>query len=652
MSAAASNSSPAADSDGATTGDIPEGRRFGKGAKKYSGDPMAGPRLLPRSPPSSYEDKGTAIVWFRNDLRILDNPALALGNTAERMVPIYVFDERHYSMDYPSPHGFQRTGQYRAHFNLQSVKLLKRALKYKMSDLVVRAGFTEDAIADLAQTLVKAGYGPVRVVAQKETARDETDMEEAVAEAVAEVGVAGAGDGGSTAQEIDFVWGATLLHPDDMKFNPGGPALPPTFTQFRKEVEAEPAVPVRSEIQPPEEYKFFPMELRLKSDDWPSLRKDLKVEGIAEPHDYPFPDRQACFQFNGGEEIGLQRIEDWIFIRRRLSTYFDTRNNSGTSDDSSKFSPFLANGCISPRTVYWEVKRYEEQKEASKSTYWMIFELLTRDYFRFVAAQAGDRLFALNGFSGDSIAEKPVWRSAQGAITATAKKRFDAWVAGETGAPFVDAPMRELMYTGFMSNRGRQNAASFLIHDLEYPDWRAGAEYFESQLIDHDVAANWCNWAYIAGVGSDSRGGRRFNVVKQSMDYDPTGWYMKRWCEELADIPAPFIHQPHLLTEEDCKALEFDRESYPLPIVPLQEPPAATVAALASAGVGISARPLGGGVPQESTERSELLQKRARILKELTVYPGASDESTEAGEVMSGVEQLHAMADRIRKGLE
>lgn len=630
--------------------------RFGPGVKKYSGDPMAGPSVLPHPPPESYDDTGTAIMWFRNDLRLLDNAALELASTAKHMVPIYVFDERHYSMDYPSEHGFQRTGQYRAFFALESVRLLKRALKFKMSDLVVKVGFTEDAIAELAETLVEAGYGPVRVVAHKETTRDETDMEEAVADAVAQVGLASGDESASTAPEIDFIWGSTLLLPDDMKFNPTGPALPPTFTQFRKKVEAEPAVTVRPEIQPPDAFKLFPLELRLKSDEWPSLRHDLKVEGIMEPHDYPFPHIQACFPFEGGEKAGLERLDDWIFKRGCLSTYFDTRNESGVSDSSSKFSPWLALGCLSPRSVYWACKRYEEQTEANKSTYHMVFELLTRDYFRWVAAQVGDRLFALNGFSGEAASEKPIWKLATGAIDAEATTRLEAWMAGETGAPFVDAPMRELAATGFMSNRGRQNAASFFIHDLEYPDWRAGAEYFESQLIDHDVAANWGNWAYIAGVGSDSRGGRHFNVVKQSMEYDPMGWYIKRWCSELRDIPSPLVHQPHTLTEEDCEALEFDPDSYPQPVVPLLAPPDSSVDKLQDTSNGSmfeTHRPSAADLEPGSEEDTKFKERAKELLEELTVYPGAADEEREDnGPVLEGVQALQALAERISKGLE
>ena len=105
-------------------------------------------------------------------------------------------------------------------------------------------------------------------------------------------------------------------------------------------------------------------------------------------------------------------------------------------------------------------------------------------------------------------------------------KKFQAWCDGKTGIPFVDANMRELKLSGFMSNRGRQNVASFLVKDLGL-DWRLGAEWFESQLLDHDVCSNYGNWNYSAGIGNDPRENRKFNMIKQGLDYDKDGEYIR-----------------------------------------------------------------------------------------------------------------------------
>ncbi|MGA1624603.1 MAG: FAD-binding domain-containing protein, partial [Prochlorothrix sp.] len=172
------------------------------------------------------------------------------------------------------------------------------------------------------------------------------------------------------------------------------------------------------------------------------------------------------------------------------------------------------------------------------STYWMVFELLWRDFFRFTAAQAGSTLFRSSGIQGLDVPWTVDW------------ELFDRWRSGQTGYPFVDANLRELAATGFMSNRGRQNVASFLTKNLGL-DWRMGAEWFESLLIDYDGCSNWGNWNYTAGVGNDGRGFRYFNLVKQARDYDPQGDYVRHWIPELAAIPGDRIHQPWMLTQAD-----------------------------------------------------------------------------------------------------
>ncbi len=147
--------------------------------------------------------------------------------------------------------------------------------------------------------------------------------------------------------------------------------------------------------------------------------------------------------------------------------------------------------------------------------YWLWFELLWRDYFRFLHLQHGRALYRARGL---------------GPVLATPHddQSFAAWCAGQTGQPLVDAAMRELAATGYLGNRVRQVAASYLIHDLGC-DWRAGAAWFESQLLDYDVYSNQGNWLYIAGRGTDPRGGRRFDPVKQAATYDADGAYQRLW---------------------------------------------------------------------------------------------------------------------------
>ena len=230
------------------------------------------------------------------------------------------------------------------------------------------------------------------------------------------------------------------------------------------------------------------------------------------------PDQRAAIAFAGGETAGLQRLQHYVWDARCIASYKDTRNGLLGADYSSKFSPWLACGALSPRTIAAEIHRFEQQVTANDSTYWMIFELLWRDYFRFIALKPGNKIFHKRGLGSQTKRYR------------NDKKLFQRWCQGETGQAFVDANMRELFTTGFMSNRGRQNVASYLAHDLGI-DWRWGAAWFESRLIDYDPCSNYGNWTYVAGVGNDPRQGRKFNVRGQAERYDPSGAYVKHWLE-------------------------------------------------------------------------------------------------------------------------
>lgn len=546
-------------------------RRGGYGRPSMSqqhADPHAGPQLL-RAAPASLPDDAVSVLWLRNDLRLNDNPALALACSAQLMTPLYVFDLTKYGPKNKSPHGFERIGAHRAYFLVGSVEDLTRQLRLRGNDILVRHGEPAAEVLDVVRELADRLKKPVHVVAHKEIAWEEVAEEEAVVDGVRklseEMGVP---------MDVHFLWSSTLHHPHDLPFNPAGPAVPPTFTEYRKLIERGDGLPVHKLTACPEGLPRFPLHLRLRDDRIPSLRVDLKVDNLSDPNDYPFPHPKAVEHFHGGMTAAESRVYDYFWSYQGPEIYKTTRNESGRRNSSTKLSPWLAAGCISPREVYYAVKQFEEKHVANESTYWVIFELMTRDYFRWVSASAGRKLFALNGYSGKDAHTRSVWTLPPGAIKAADRERFRQWTRGLTGAPFIDASMRELANTGFMSNRGRQNVASFLIHDLKFPDWRAGAEYFESKLIDHDVASNWANWAYLAGVGSDPRGGRKFNVIKQSMEYDRDGFFITRWCPELVNLPPPMLHQPHVVSAEELASYRLEAGvHFPKPIVRLPTMP-------------------------------------------------------------------------------
>ena len=199
--------------------------------------------------------------------------------------------------------------------------------------------------------------------------------------------------------------------------------------------------------------------------------------------------------------------------------------------------------------IYWKVKEFEKEVKKNQSTYWLIFELIWRDYFKYISLKHGNKIFQLEGI-GKSERNWEI-----------DKERFEKWANGETGIPFIDANMRELNSTGFMSNRGRQNVASFLSKEVQL-DWRMGAEYFESMLIDYDVASNYGNWMYVSGVGNDPRD-RYFNIISQAKRYDANGEFVKHWLPELAEMDASNVHHPWTANQ----VLFSNDISYPKPMV-------------------------------------------------------------------------------------
>ncbi|MCC5816439.1 MAG: DASH family cryptochrome [Leptospira sp.] len=297
-------------------------------------------------------------------------------------------------------------------------------------------------------------------------------------------------------------------------------AMPQVFTEFRKKLEWNRDFPVRQDIKHTIPTKLYQMgwvnweldsciELESKFKDYVENRGSISLEIKAKIS-------KGYLEFKGGEKEAWNRLQEYFWDKNLLRIYKETRNGMIGWDYSSKFSPWLANGCISPVTVYNEILRYEEERESNDSTYWMKFELLWREFFRWILRRHGKKVFNYSG----------IRRQTPNGLEQNWEK-FELWRNGETGNDFVDANMRELLYIGFMSNRGRQNVASYLVHRLNV-DWRLGAEWFESQLIDYDVSSNWGNWNYLAGVGNDPRN-RIFNMEKQAQDYDPNEEYRKLW---------------------------------------------------------------------------------------------------------------------------
>ena len=427
----------------------------------------------------------TAIVWFKTDLRITDNETLVKAlEKSERIIPIYCVDESHFK---ETKYGFKKTGSFRAQFLLEALEDLKNSLEKLGSTLVILKGKPETEIPKIVKE-----FKVQKVYAKKEIAFEEKKTEQKVQEELFKLKC-----------EFEAISTSTLYHAEDLPFSIK--TIPDVFTDFRKKTEKE------SKIRP-----CIAQPTQIKSPVLPQT----KIPTITELGLELTPlDSRSVLQFKGGEKEALNRLNHFFYETKALGTYKETRNGLVGADYSSKFSPWLALGCISARTIYFEVKKYETLFGSNSSTYWLIFELMWRDYFRFMFKKHQTKFFISSGIKENKKMN-----------TNTNATLIADWINGNTSSDFINANMIELKLTGFMSNRGRQNVASYFCNELNL-DWRIGAAYFEQQLIDYDVSSNWGNWAYIAGVGNDPRGHRFFNIEKQANEYDKKMEYRNLWLK-------------------------------------------------------------------------------------------------------------------------
>ena len=435
------------------------------------------------------------IFWFRNDLRLHDQPALqhaiALANQRQTwLLPVYVHDR---ALNQETRWGFARASAHRLAWTAMAINDVNDQLTDLGSRLLQLEGDPSEVLASLVQRLGTSELVCEEIAAPEEQAQIQMLKARKV--------------------NVQTVWHSSLYDPAQLPFRPED--VPDQFTSFRHAVERR-GGPVHAPL---------PAVTHL-----PPLPAASLLQGIAEMergnHQTPavtpsLSDPRSAFPwsqpaFGGGERAALAHLAQ--YCRRGLPhSYKDTRNGLYGVDYSTKWSPWLATGALSPRTAWAAIKAFEAEHGENDSTYWIGFELLWRDHFRWLHHKHGHRLYRRAG-----LAQEPIPDSKH-----TARK-FDRWCQAQTGQDFIDAGMRELYATGYVSNRLRQNLASYLIHDLGC-DWRAGAAWFEAQLIDYDVYSNQGNWLYLSGRGTDPRGSRRFNPEKQAKDYDEEGHYRQMW---------------------------------------------------------------------------------------------------------------------------
>jgi deoxyribodipyrimidine photo-lyase len=410
------------------------------------------------------------LYWFDQDLRLDDNPALDLAiRGASTLLCLYCHDPAVCDVD---TFGTKRQGDLRQRFIEHGLDQLSANLQRHGQALMQVSGPATTILPRLIERyqiqriLRSRHFGHFEVRAWEQLQRAHPSVEFIEAE------------------------GYTLFTREQVS---GIGTLPQTFSKFRRLVE-------RMSVAAPLQQRPFPPP--------PSLPEAL-------PQSQANLSALPKVQYQGGEAAAMNHVNDY-FASQSPSTYKQTRNELDGWSSSSKMSPWLASGCLSVRRLYQRLKHYEADHGANDSTYWLFFELLWREYFQWYALQHAEKLFLPGGING----AKPDYAFDRG--------RFDDWCKGETRWPLVNACMQQLNQTGYLSNRARQIVASVLVNELAL-DWRCGAGYFEKQLIDYDIAANWGNWQYIAGVGADPRGGRHFSIEKQAQQFDADGRYVASW---------------------------------------------------------------------------------------------------------------------------
>ena len=416
------------------------------------------------------------IFLFKNDLRLHDNPALAKAAAeVDELICIYCLEAKQPVSSLRAP---SNLSSHRLHFLQQSLTDLHTSLLTLGQQLLVSAESPLDVIPQLITQ-----HNVAKIYCSQNTGVYENQMW---------------GKLSKRYPMIDFycIASHTLFSESELPFKLAD--LPDSFSKFRKAVE--------------------PFQIKPPAPEITSLPTSPAIEWEWPQQLIPLIHRPL---FEGGERQGLAHMETY-FERQLASNYKETRNGLDGLDYSTKFSPWLANGCLSARRIIQRLRHYEKQIEANNSTYWIYFELLWREYYQWYAHRYGKQIFSPSGIK----TSKPA--------TSFYPERFKKWCSGNTPYPIVNACMKQLNSTGYMSNRGRQLVASCFVHELSL-DWRYGAAYMEQQLIDYDIASNWGNWQYLAGVGADPRGHRRFDLAKQTKIYDPKQDFIKRWGGDLYD---------------------------------------------------------------------------------------------------------------------
>ncbi len=446
-----------------------------------------------------------ALVWFRRDLRVHDHPALCAALAGhEQVVPVFCLDDR-------LLHGRHASGS-RTAFLLESLADLDGQLAERGARLVIRHGPPERELPALA-----GETGASEVHLSGDPSPYEATRGRRVRTALEQAGVTGHAHPG-----VSVV--------DDVRAIRTGQGRPYTvFTPFYRNWEG---VTRRAVLDAPRRIGLPP---KTRHGRVPSLASLGLEQEVTEPA-------------RGGESAGLARLAG--FLDGAAADYDSGRDQAG-ADASSRLSPYLRFGCLSPRAVEDQLPRGSGAEAFRRQLCW-------RDFYQHVLVHHPEN------------AREEYQARYRGTLKwAGDEAEFTAWTEGRTGFPLVDAGMRQLRREGWMHNRVRLLAGSFLTKDLGI-DWRRGEDWFMRMLLDGDQASNNGNWQWIASVGVDPQPAFRriYNPALQQQRFDPDGSYVRRYVPELARVPDEYLAEPWRMPapEQERSGCQIGRD-YPGPIV-------------------------------------------------------------------------------------
>ncbi|MDX9865565.1 MAG: deoxyribodipyrimidine photo-lyase [Anaerolineaceae bacterium] len=448
------------------------------------------------------------IWWIRRDLRINDNAALrAALETGAPVLPVFILDP--VLLNSHSRNGGACVAHPRQSFLFDGLRRLRTELESRGSALVVRHG---QPLAVL-QALIQESQAST-IFAEEDYSPYARRRDAAIAAAL----------------PLELVMGVTIQHPAVIHKADGSPYT--VFTPFSRA------------------WKKLPL---------PGLHIWQAPQRLPAPpalDSVPIPQADPVPGFPAGEREAQRRLDS--FISEGINGYANGRNQLALHG-TSVLSPYLRFGMLSAHQAWaaaCKALAQAETPEARRGIETWINELIWREFYNAILYHFPDVL---------KHAFRPAMRNI---VWRNAPDDLHAWQSGHTGYPVVDAAMRQLLHTGWMHNRGRMIAASFLVKDLLI-HWQAGERWFMQRLVDGDPAANNGGWQWTAGVGTDAAPYFRiFNPTLQSKKFDPQGAYIRRWVPELAQVPDKFIHEPWLMPQDAQQASGCQiGKDYPLPIV-------------------------------------------------------------------------------------